>query len=110
MTSTGLLVIGTIVGSITLNPAVLASIFVAGLVVKTYSETKDYKPKIEMSKYPFTMYHKVLLDLRTALRGGQIEKNEFMKEMNLIDDTIVDFAPLITRFEKQYNKTFTYSE
>ena len=27
--------------------------------------------------------------------------------MNLIDDTIVDFAPLITRFEKQYNETFT---
>ena len=26
--------------------------------------------------------------------------------MNLTDDTVVDFAPLLTRFEKQYNKTF----
>ena len=60
-----------------------------------------------MSKYAFTTYQKVLLDLPTALRGGQCDKNEFIKEMNLIDDTIVDFAPLITRFEKQYNKTFT---
>lgn len=53
------------------------------------------------------MYQKVLLDLCTALREGQFEKNEFKKEMNLIDDTIVDFAPLITQFEKQYNETFT---
>lgn len=60
-----------------------------------------------MSKYAFTMYQKVLLDLCTALREGQFEKNEFKKEMNLIDDTIVDFAPLITQFEKQYNETFT---
>ena len=60
-----------------------------------------------MSKYAFTMYQKVLIDLRTALRGDQFEKNEFIKEMNLIGDTIVDFAPLITRSEKQYNETFT---
>ena len=26
--------------------------------------------------------------------------------MNLTDDAIVDFGPLITQFEKQYNKTF----
>lgn len=42
----GLLVIGTIVGSITLNPAILASISRAGLVVKTYPETKDYNEKL----------------------------------------------------------------
>ena len=33
-----------------------------------------------MSKYAFTMYQKVLLDLCTALRGGQFEKNEFKKK------------------------------
>ena len=43
---------------------------------------------------------------KTALRGGQFDKNESIKEMNLTDDTVVDFAPLLTRFEKQYNKTF----
>ena len=43
---------------------------------------------------------------KTALRGGQFDKNEFIKEMNLTDDKVVDFAPLITRFEKQCNETF----
>ena len=35
VTSTGLVVIGTVAGSITLNPAILASISGAGLVLKT---------------------------------------------------------------------------
>ena len=109
MSSTGLIVIGTVVGSVTLNPAILASISGAGLAVKTYSETKDYKRKIEMSKYAFTTYQKVLLDLRTAQRGGLYDKNNFKKELNVLDDTTVDFNPLVTKSEKQYYKTFTSS-
>ena len=79
MSSTGFIVIGTVVGSVSLNPAILASISGAGLAVKTYSETKDYKRKIEMSKYAFTTYHKVLFDLTTAQRGGSFDKNNFIK-------------------------------
>ena len=110
MSSTGLIVVGTIVGSVTLNPAILASIFGAGLALKAYSETKDYKRKIEMSKYAFTTYEKVLLDLRTALRGGAFNKDDFIKELNILDETIVDFSPLVTKFEKEYAKQFTSGE
>ena len=82
MSSTGLIVLETVVGRVTLNPAILGAITGAGLLVKTL-ETKDYKRKIETSKYAFTTYQKVLLNLRTALREGQFDKNEFIKEMNL---------------------------
>ena len=40
----------------------------------TFFETKDYKRKIEMSKFAYTTYQKVLLDLRTALRGARLLK------------------------------------
>lgn len=110
MTSTGLIVIGTVTDSLTLNPAILGSIFGAGLTLKTYPETKDYKRKIEMSKYAFTTYQKVLLDLRTALRGGSFDKNNFIKKLNILDDTIVDSSPLVTNFEKEYAKKFTSGE
>ena len=33
-------------------------------------------------------------------------KDDFLKEMAVLDETIVDFAPLVTRFEKQYAKKF----
>ena len=63
-----------------------------------------------MSKYAFTTYQKTLLDLRTVLRGGSFNKDDFIKEMNILDDTIVDFSPLVTKFEKQYAKQFTAGE
>ena len=40
------------------------------------------------------------------LRGGPFDKNDFLKEINILDDTIVDFAPLVTRFEKQKTEKF----
>ena len=101
-----MIVIGAVDGGLTSNPAILGSISGAGLVLKTLSDTKNYKRKIEMSKFAFSSYQKILLDLRTALRGGPFDKNDFLKEINILDDTIVDFAPLVTRFKKEYAKTF----
>ena len=46
ITSSGLIVVGAVVGGLTANPAILGSISGAGLVLKTFSETKDYKKKI----------------------------------------------------------------
>ena len=108
MSSTSLIVIGAVTGGLTANPAILRSISGAGLVLKTLSETKDYKRKIEISKFAYTTYQKTLLDLPTALRGGPLKKNDFLKELNILDDIIVDFAPLVTRFEKQYVKKFLF--
>ena len=87
---------GTVSGGLTANPASLGSISGAGLVLKTLSDTKNYKRKIEMSIFSYTTYQKILLDLRTALRGGPFDKNDFLKELNILNDTIVDFAPLVT--------------
>ena len=100
----GLIAVGAVTGGLTLNPATLRSTSGAGLALKTFSETKDYKRKIEMSKFAYRTYQKVLLDLRTALRGGSFNKNDFLKELNILDDTITDVCPLVTKFEKQYTK------
>ena len=106
MSSTGLIMIGTVAGGLTANPAIIRSIAGAGLALKTFSETKDYKKKIEMTRFSYTTYDKVLVGLRTSLRGGTFDKDGFLREMTVRDETIVDFAPLVTRFEKQYAKKF----
>ena len=59
-----------------------------------------------MSKFAYTTCQKVLLDLKPALRGGSFNKNDFLKELNLLDDTITDFFPIGHKFEKQYGKQF----
>ena len=99
MSSTGLIVIGTVAGGLTANPAIIGSISSAGLALKTFSETKGYKRKIEMSRFAYTSYDKVLIALRTSLRGGTFDKDHFLKEMTVLDETIVDFSPLVTRYE-----------
>ena len=106
MSSTGLIVIGKVAGGLTANPAIIGSISGAGLALKTFYETKDYKNKIEMARFAYTTYDKVLVGLRTSLRGGTFDKDSFLREMTVLDETIVDFAPLVTRFEKQYAKKF----
>ena len=60
-----------------MNPIVLGVISGVGLIVKTASEMKNLKSKIEMSKFAFTTYEKTLSDLRFALRGGNFDRTEF---------------------------------
>ena len=66
MALTGLIVIGSVVVALTANPAIIGNMFGAGLALKTFSETKNFKRKIEKSTFAYTTYQKVLLDLRTA--------------------------------------------
>ena len=54
MSSTGLIIIGTVAGGLTANPAIIGSIKGASLALKTFSETKDYKKKIEMTRFSYT--------------------------------------------------------
>ena len=104
--SAGLVIIGSIAGGVTANSIIIGTVTGAGVLLKTFCETKNYKRKIEMSKYAYTTYQKILADLKTSLRGGSFNKQDFLKEVNILDDTIIDFYPLVTKFEKQYGKKF----
>ena len=96
-------------GGLTAKPAVLRGISGACLALKTFSETKDYKHKIEMSKFAYTTCQKVLLDLKPALRGGSFNKNDFLKELNLLDDTITNFFPLVTNLKNNMGNNSSLS-
>ena len=101
-----LVVTGTVVGGITLNPIVLGTISGAGLLLKTYSEAKNYKRKIEMCKFAYTSYEKVLTDLRSFMRGLEYNDKGFLDYVKVLDDIIIDMCPLTDKFEKKYNKVF----
>ena len=73
-----LMIVGTITGGITLNPIILGVINGCGIVVTNIGKMKNYKKKIELSKIAFTTYEKVLVELRSALRGDDFDKNEFI--------------------------------
>ena len=41
-----------------------------------------------------TTYEKVLVELRSALRGDESNKQEFIDRMKLIDEMIIDQSPI----------------
>ena len=61
---------------------------------------KNYKKKIEMTKIAFTTDEKVLVELRSALRGDDFEKNGFINKMKILHEMIIDQTPLADKFIK----------
>ena len=102
--------IGTISGGITLNPVVLGVVNGAGLIVAGIGKKNNYKRKIEMTRIAFTTYEKVLVQLRSALRGDEWNKQDFVDRMKLIDEMIIDQTPVADRFASKYNKKFKVGE
>ena len=82
LSSSSLIAAGTIAGGVTLNPIILGVISGAGLLVKTITDHKNFNRKIEMSKFAYTTYEKVLVDLRSCLRGKQFDHDSFVLKRN----------------------------
>ena len=103
-----LMIIGTITGGITLNAIILGVVNGAGILVTNFGKMKNYKKKIQMTKIAFTTYEKVLVELRSALRRDEFDKNEFIDKMKIMDEMIIDQIPLADRFSKRYNKKYIH--
>ena len=108
LSGVGLVIIGTIVGGITLNPIILGVINGFGVIVSSVSKIKNYKKNIEMTQIAYVTYEKVLVELRSALRGDEFDKKEFIDRMKIIDEMIIDQTPIADRFVKKYSKKWTH--
>ena len=94
------MLIGTITGGITLNPIILGTVNGIGLLISNIGKMKNYKKKIEITQIAHTTYEKVLVELRSALRGNEFDKDELLDKMKVIDET----PPM--KYEKIYNKKY----
>ena len=64
----------------------------------------NYKKKMEMSRIAYTTYDKVLVELRSPLRGDEFNKQEFIDRMKIMGEIIIDQTPLADRFVKRYKE------
>ena len=51
--------VGVIAGGITLNPIALGVLTTAGILLKSYIETKNYNGKMDLIKFGITTYEKI---------------------------------------------------
>ena len=101
-----LVIIGTISGGPTMNPIVLGVLNGVGILLANFGKMKNYKKKIEMTSIAFTTYEKVLVELRSALRGVDFDKNQFIDKMKVVDAMIIDQTLLSDKYVKQYDKKY----
>ena len=101
-----LVLIATITGGLTLIPIILGVINGVGIFLTNFGKIKNYKKKIEMTKIAFTTYEKVLVELQSALRGDEFDKDLFIDKMKVVDAMIIDQTPLPDKYVKQYDRKF----
>ena len=68
-------------------------------------KVKNYKKKTEMSRIAYTSYNKVLVELRSALRGDEFNKRALIDRTKIMDEIIIDQIPLVDKFVKKYKKS-----
>lgn len=98
-------------GAISLNPVILGAVDGPGLLIKTFGDFKRYTRRAELSRLAFTTYQKVLVDLRSSMRGGGYDNESFLTQIKQINDFVIDFWPCYSeQFNKEYVTTFNQSE
>ena len=91
-----MVITGTITGGLTLNPIILGVINGFGILLTNVGKMKNYKKKNE----------KVLVELRSALRGDEFNKDQFIDKMKIIDEMIIDQTPLADKYGKKYKAKY----
>ena len=106
LSSISLTVIGTITGSVTLNPVVGGTVVGAGVIIQGYLTKTNLSQRIGKCRLAYTSYEKIMVQLRSFMRGMPYDENVFLSDIKIIDDMIIDQCPSADEYSKKYNKKF----
>ena len=90
--------VGVITEGITLNPIALGTLTTAGILPKSYHQFKNIKSKTDLLKF----------SLREAMRGGDFDYKDFIHDMKILDQEILDLSPPSYKFGKEYAKKIRF--
>lgn len=102
----GAITTGAAVGGITLLPSVIATLSVAGILIKGYGEVKNFGKRAADCHLAATTYNHTLNELMVFIRGQPFDKSKFIEKMAILDGTIIDSCPSAVFQFKNYNKHF----
>ena len=106
LSSISLTVAGTITGSVTLNPVVAGTVVGAGVIIQGYLAKTNLLQKIGKCRFAYTSYEKIMVQLRSFMRGIPYDENVFLSDIKIIDDMIIDQCPSADEYSKKYKKKF----
>ena len=106
LSSIGLTTLGAIIGGVTLNPIILASLSGSGIMIQAYLTKSDLNKRVDRSHFAYTSYHKILIQLKSFLRGLPYDENMFLSDIKILDDIVIDQCPSIDKYFNKYNSKF----
>ena len=102
--STVFIVIGTIVGGITVNPVVLGVLNGAGRILNFYSTNQKFTQKIANYDCMLREYEKVKSELKSYLRGVDFDAEILRNQLAWIDELLIDREVIPEKMKKKFQK------
>lgn len=106
LSSIGLTTIGSITGAVTLKPIILGNIAGPGILIQAYLTKSNITNQVEHCKFAYTTYQKILIQIKSFLRGLPCDENIFLSDVKIMNDTIIDSCPSVDKLFESYNKKF----
>ena len=108
MSSIRLTVIGSVVGAVTLNPIVIACVAGPGVLIQGYLTKSDLYNRVDRCRFAYKTYEKILVQLKSFLRGLPYDISLFLSEIKLLDDIVIDSCPTVDKYFEKYTNKFTH--
>lgn len=67
---------------------------------------RNYKKKIEPCRFAYTSHEKILVDLYSFMRGKSYDDQDYLTQVRVIVDIIIDMCPLVDKWDKEYSQKF----
>ena len=102
--------LGMIVGSVWPDSFAMLGLTAMSATVKGWVDFKGYAKKMEMCRFAYTTFEKILLELSLYARGLPLEDMEtFLRESKVSEEIIKDLAPPVdVGMGAKYEKMFIY--
>ena len=104
--TSAVIITGGLAGTAVFLPAV--AIGACGIVLGVITKKKNYPRKIELTRYAYTNFEKVLHRLKAYLRGEPFCQQTLVHELNILEDNVTDLCPAIdfAKYSCQYEKVY----
>ena len=106
MSSIGMTVIGTVTGAATLNPIITACVAGPGVLIQGYLTKSNLRNREERCKFAYISYKKILIQLKSYLRGLEYDEVMLLSDLKILDDIVIDQCPGIDKYCDKYNSKF----
>ena len=106
LSSISLTTVGAIVGGVTFNPIILGSLTGCGIMIQAYLTKSDLNRRVDRCRFAFTSYERVLVQLKSFLRGLPYDESNFLTDLKVLDDIVIDQCPSVDKHFNKYNSKF----